>query len=161
MKKRHVVPFVVALLAVSALLAFTSPNTPSEAPAAVAVAVLSRGDQAGMEERKNYRIQSAAELAYFWLISHGENGPPVPLVDFEAHDVLAVFEGLKPSGGYEITVAEVVDGPSVREVTIRHVEPGASCITTSVITSPFELVVVPKNDAPIRRTDLTHVTECE
>jgi len=161
MKKRHIVPFVIALLVVSAILAFTSPGAPTGAPAAVTISVLSRGDEAGMDERKNYRIQSAAELEHFWAVSHGEDGPPVPIVDFEAHDVLAVFEGLKPSGGYEIAVAQVVDGPSVREVTIRHVEPGASCVTTSVITSPFELVVVPKNDAPIKRTDLTEIAECE
>lgn len=161
MKKRHVVPLVLALLAISAVLAFTSPNVPSKAPAAVAITVLSEGDQAGMQERKNYRIVSPEELQYFWMLSHGEAGPPVPTVDFEAHDVLVVFDGMQSSGGYDIAVTSVVDHGDYREVTIRHVEPGASCITTSVTTSPFEFVVVPGSERPLKRVDLTEVLECE
>lgn len=161
MKKRNVVPFVIALLAVSALLAFTSPDAPQEAPAAVAFSVLAEGDQAGMDERKNYRIRTSEELSYFWTLSHGEHAPPVPTVDFEAHDVLVVFDGQKPSGGYDIGVTRIVDAAARREVTIRHVEPGSGCITASVITSPFEFVVVQRSEAPLSRTDFTEVTECE
>jgi hypothetical protein len=76
--------------------------------------------------------------------------------------VLAVFEGERPSGGYDISVVSVMDnGDGTLAITILHEEPGAACMTTSVITSPYELVVVPKSDSRLVREDLTSVRECE
>ncbi len=140
-----------------------SAQTRNTQPAAVSFAVLHEGEQSGeIATRVNYRIRNEDEFASLWLALHSDDSMPVPVVDFEAHDVLAVFEGERPSAGYDISIVSVMDqGDGTLAVTILHEEPGATCITNSVITSPFELVVVPKLDLKISREDLTTTRECE
>lgn len=132
-------------------------------PAAVSFSLLSEGEYAqGITERINYRIRTEEELALLWKTIHEDDEMPVPFVDFEAHDVLAVFEGERPSSGYDITVVAVENAPDgTLKVTVLHEEPGNTCMTSSVITSPFELVVVPKSDSKISREDLVSIKECE
>lgn len=132
-------------------------------PAAVPFSILTEGENSGdVAERVNYRIRTQPEFETLWTLVHENDGMPVPLVDFDAHDVLAVFEGERPSGGYDISVVSIErTAEGALAVTILHEEPGESCLTTSVITSPFEFVVVPKSDEPIVRTDLTSIKECE
>jgi len=132
-------------------------------PAAVSFSVLAEGEQSGeITQRVNYRIRTEPEFTALWEALHTDDLMPVPFVDFEAHDVLAVFEGERPSGGYDISVVSVMDnGDGTVTVSILHEEPGNTCMTTSVITSPFELIVVPKSDAKIIREDLTTTRECE
>jgi len=133
------------------------------APAAVSFTLLTEGDVAAeITERVNYRIRTESEFAGLWAALHEDDDMPLPVVDFEAHDVLAVFEGMRPSGGYDISVRSVERTPAGElRVTILHEEPGATCMATSIITSPFELVVVPKSEAKIVREDLTEIKECE
>lgn len=132
-------------------------------PAAVSFSLLSEGESAKtITERVNYRVRTAEELGVLWEAIHEDDMMPVPFVDFEAHDVLAVFEGERPSAGYDISVLSVEHGSDgTLTVTILHEEPGNTCMTATVITSPFELVVVPKIDAKISREDLTSIKECE
>jgi hypothetical protein len=136
---------------------------PTPQPAAVSFSLLSEGDYArGITERVNYRIRTEEELAVLWGAIHEDDTMPVPYVDFEAHDVLAVFQGERPSAGYDISVVSVeYTSEGTLKVTVLHEEPGNTCMTSSVITSPFELVVVPKSDAKISREDLVNVKECE
>lgn len=154
---------LLAIVLGALLMNYGSLRPAGEQPAAVSFSVLAEGEQSGdITKRVNYRIRTESEFASLWTALHADDEMPVPHVDFEAHDVLAVFEGEKMSGGYDISVVSVMtkdDGTLA--VTILHEEPGASCLTTSVITSPFELVVVPKVEAKIRREDLTTVRECE
>jgi hypothetical protein len=148
-----------------ALLMNYSKGSPSSMPqpAAVSFSLLSEGENAqGITERTNYRIRTEEELGLLWKAIHEDDEMPVPYVDFEAHDVLAVFEGERPSSGYDISVVSVENASDgTLKVTVLHEEPGNTCITTAVITSPFELVVVPKSDAKITREDLVNVKECE
>jgi len=68
--------------------------------------------------------------------------------------VLAVFDGTHSSGGYSIKVARVVDESLTRIVYVEQHRPAENCSVPSVLTSPYELVVVPK--LPDTRT-MTHV----
>lgn len=154
---------VVAIVLGAILLSYDSSAPINNQSAAVSFAVLHEGEQSGeITERVNYRIRTEDEFASLWMALHTDDATQVPYVDFEAHDVLAVFEGERPSGGYDISVVSVMErGDGTVAVTILHEEPGATCMTISVITSPFELVVVPKSDSKISREDLTSVRECE
>jgi len=132
-------------------------------PAGVSFALLEEGSYSGkITERVNYRIRTEPEFASLWNMMHEGDDVPVPVVDFDAHDVLAVFEGERPSAGYAISIMSVETTEAGElKVTLLHEEPGATCLTSQVITSPFELVVVPKIDAQITREDVLFVQECE
>ena len=124
-------------------------------------AVLAEGQTAGsITERANYRIRSAEELAELWGMIYGPGGPLMPQVDFSTKEVLAVFDGTHSSGGYDITVESVEDEALVRRVSILHTAPADDCVTTSAITSPFELVVVARSNATVERIERTETVAC-
>ncbi|MCI0597768.1 protease complex subunit PrcB family protein [Candidatus Parcubacteria bacterium] len=154
----------VAAVAAGAWLFFTNagnPLTPSS-NGPVAFTVVIEGEQSGgVTERKNYRVKSLEDVDELWRFVFGTSGPAIPPVDFSTEELLAVFDGTHSSGGYRIDVLSVEDTASARIITIKHVEPGASCITTSAITSPFQIVQLPKTTLPITREDVTEVRECE
>ncbi len=126
----------------------------------VSFSVLSAGAAAAdMREKKNYRIVDEAQLAMIWALAHGDEAPPV--VDFTSNEVLAVFDGEHTTGGYEISVERILDQEDVREVRIVHAAPDASCVVTQAVTSPFQIVIVPKTDRDIDREDLSATVACE
>ena len=132
----------------------------SSQPAAVSFTVLEHGTNALLTDRKNYRIKTSEEFREVWTYAFGPDSTPPSSVDFNTHHVLAVFEGQHASGGYDIAVSAVVDTDSAREVMVTHLEPGAECVTTQAMTSPYEFVLVPKSQAQIVRTDLTVTKDC-
>lgn len=124
--------------------------------------VLIEGQFSGsITERKNYRVQSEEGLRELWRLVYGNDGPIVPDIDFDTYELLAVFDGTHSSGGYDITVESVMDTPAVRTVSILHTVPGEECLTSQAITSPFEIVLLPKSSATISRTDRIETISCE
>jgi len=116
--------------------------------------VASGARAAEVTAQKNYRITSREDLSILWAMIHGNDAPRIPSVDFETQEVLAVFDGTHSSGGYSIKVARVVDQSLTRIVYVEQHRPAENCSVPSVLTSPYELVVVPK--LPDTRT-MTHV----
>ena len=132
-----------------------------QAPTTSGMQVFVEGQNAYIQERKNYRIRSIDELQELWTMTYGPGAPLIPQVDFATREVLAVFDGSHSSGGYRITVESVEDTPLARVVSIVRVSPGATCITTSALTSPFQMVVVERTDLPIQRKERSVIEECE
>jgi hypothetical protein len=94
----------------------------------------------GIGESRRLVIRDANTWAEFWSeLGTGDR----PDVDFTKAVVVAVAAGQRPSGGYEIAIDKVsqTDG----ELTVQVVEttPGPNCITTSSLTQPVDVVVVP------------------
>lgn len=131
---------------------------------AVSYTVIAQGDHAvHVDSRVNYRIKSASEFSELWFLIHGGSQPNMPSVDFEKNEVLAVFDGSHSTGGYEVSVRSVVDQGLVRSIAIEHTEPGADCMVSQALTSPFVLVSVPKMPESHRldREDTQIVKSCE
>lgn len=154
--------FALALIA-GALIMFSFKEQASAPQVGeVSFSVIATGSQADMiEQRKNYRVKNAEELAALWVMVHGTDGPNLPQIDFETEEVLAVFEGTRPTGGYAVAVASVVDGDTVRAVELHHTIPDESCMVSQALTSPYALVRLPKTEAKIERTDVEVVAKCE
>ncbi len=142
-------------------LGATPDSTDSTSTEEVAFSVLSAGGTAlEMREQKNYRVLNEEHFREVWDLAYGE-GVPMPSVDFTVYEVLAIFDGERMTGGYEVGVRRIVDVGTVREVSIVHTAPGASCITTQAFTSPFQMVKVPKTDNSIDRKDVNATVACE
>jgi hypothetical protein len=72
--------------------------------------------------------------------------PPTPAVDFDAEHVVTIQMGQKPTGGYEIELAEpdatLKDGEAL--IRLRWIEPAPGSIVTQILTSPCLVVSLPK-----------------
>ncbi len=86
--------------------------------------------------------------------------PPAPQIDFANHTVLAVFQGMKPSGGYGLNITQVEDTDSQVVVTVVERVPGALCYVTLGITHPYQIVQIPKTQKPVDFAIITEVRKC-
>jgi hypothetical protein len=167
MKNKALLIALVALVVVLLGWFFLS-GTPASAPEGepvpdgpVPFTVLDDGaNAAAVSEGKNFVIQNEEELALLWSMIYGADAPPMPAVDFATEEVLAVFAGQKESGGYDISVKDIVQENGTRVVTILHETPGEGCMTTQALTSPFELVRVPVGSQNITHEDETVAVSC-
>lgn len=126
------------------------------------VTVLAQDTQApNADERVNYRVTNEDQLAALWQMIYTDNGTPVPTIDFNKYEVLAVFDGSHSTAGYSVKVASVKDTSDARVVTIVHTEPGDSCVPGGGGTSPFVIIQVKKTPLPISRVDQTVTTQCQ
>lgn len=154
---------VIAVLIGGWILYMTVIAVPSEdMPQAVMVTQIDAGQYSGsVTERKNYHVETSEEWQALWTMVHGLEGPALPAVDFERYQVLAVFDGTHSSGGYSIHVESIADTGLRRIVRIKHTEPGEECVTTGAVTSPYQMVVVPRSSATIAREDVTETVACQ
>lgn len=149
----------VAAIFLGAWLYFSGTGTNTSATQS-GFTVLEKGMQSGsLTSRANYRIKSKEELDALWNLVYGSGGPAAA-VDFTKEEVLAVFDGSHSSGGYDITVDSVKDEGGVRKIHITHTIPGEGCAVSSAITSPYQIVVVPRSSLPLSRTDATATADC-
>lgn len=149
-----------AAILLGAWLYFSPAAAPAPAPGAATFRVLDQGATSGsITERKNYRIKNQDELEELWKMLHGTGAPAN--IDFDTSEVIAVFDGTHATGGYSISIESITDNPGgARAVAIVHAEPGTSCLTSDGITSPFQIVVLPKSASPLTHEDRTTVNEC-
>lgn len=145
------------------LFLFGTVSEPRDTFGPVSFSVIAEGNTAGdMTKKKNYRVQNREELVAVWEAVYPAEAPPMPDVEFSRNEVLALFAGEQMSGGYGVGLESVIsreDGK--RLLTIIYTEPSSSCFVTEQITSPFQVVVLPKADAEVVREDKTVVVSCE
>ncbi len=130
----------------------------SDPGVAVPVDTLVVGTQSQITTPTNYLITSKDELAQLWSMTDAAG--QVPAVDFSTHSVLAVFAGQEPTAGYSIAISSIADSSTTRMVTITLTKPGGSCVVGQVVTTPYEIVSVPKTALTLTHTDVTSTASC-
>ena len=81
-------------------------------------------------------------------------------INFDDNMVIAVFQGQKPTGSYEIEITKIIERGNYIEVKVKEVSPGPNCAADTVITSPYHIVEVKKSDKPVRFTFEQEITQC-
>lgn len=84
----------------------------------------------------------------------------IPSVNFNNETVLAVFEGRQNTGGFNIEVTNVKDFPSFVRVTIQETIPGSGCVVSQAVTSPFDIVGIPKTEKRVIIDHRIRETQC-
>jgi hypothetical protein len=100
------------------------------------------GRWAGSSIRGSRRlvIRDQGTWSQFW----SELGAGVrPEVDFSRDLVIAVASGERTSGGHDIQVQSVTRAGGELRIEVLETSPGAGCITTTALTQPVDVVVVP------------------
>jgi hypothetical protein len=101
--------------------------------------VLKQESYGGMETEGNLLVNSQEELVSLYK---SVNVSPVPKIDFKDHSVVALFMGQKQSGGYAISVTDVVVKEATAAITVAKTSPTG--MATMALTSPYCIVAIPK-----------------
>ena len=94
-------------------------------------------------ERKNVAVRDEEAYTELWEMVRGAQDTAPPAVDFDTEYVIGVFAGEKSSGGHTIEVLNVTDEDLTRTLSVAITAPGAGCMVTQAITSPYQLIRVP------------------
>ena len=74
------------------------------------------------------------------------NPQPAPQIDFDREMLLIAAYGTKATGGYSMVIDRVLETPHGLEAQVRRIAPGPRCGTTAALTSPLDIVRVPRSD---------------
>jgi hypothetical protein len=133
----------------------------STTPRPVAFRIVDTGTHAAnVDRRKNVAVFSKTEYDNLWRSAKGVDAGAPPKVDFSKEYVIGVFAGTKPTGGYSIAVTSVIDAGTTRTLMVTISKPGEGCIVTQALTSPYQIIVVPKNDLSLANRDTETSTTC-
>lgn len=145
-------------------LSYVPPSATSTLPAqpeTVSFRVLDEGaNAANVSVRKNYAAYSEESFQKIWNMANGFDGKTPPNVDFSKEYVIGVFAGQKPTGGYSIVVTSVTDTGDTRTVAITLTAPGENCMVTEALTSPYQILAVPRSSALLAHADTGISTPC-
>lgn len=123
---------------------------PAAVVAPVPVITLASGELSSVDARVNYLVVAKNQLDALW--KNVDASSSEPKIDFNTHEVLAIFAGPEPSTGYAVSVSGVEDQSGVRTVHILLTQPGSGCADVHATVHPFELVAVPKTSVGIALT---------
>ena len=89
------------------------------------------------------------------------NAPPMPEIDFAREILIVAAMGFRPTSGYQIIIESATlfqSYPRV-EVAVRSVE-NTKCGAFTVITSPIDIVRIPRTDRPVVFRETQIEAEC-
>ncbi len=115
----------------------------------------------GNKERKNYVITSQQEWISMFEKIWFEQTAGTPLIDFNKHMLIAVFQGEYPTGGYSIEITKIIETKNNLEVFVKEAYPGPRCIVTEAFTRPYHIVKVQRSDKEVVFKIEKVVTVCE
>jgi len=113
-----------------------------------AVTIIASGPASGVGEARQVTARTDSEWAALWTSHAGESSRPA--VDFSTGMVAAVFLGTRPTSGFAVEVlgAHTEDGTLVIEYVERR--PGRGGLVGQVLTSPFQIVRLPRHEGEVR-----------
>ncbi len=107
---------------------------------------LVKSNQSGYQEEGRHVIDNQEDWDNLWTLASEDE---LPAVNFEEEMVLAVFMGMRSTGGYSIEMVEIIEKDEVIEVMIEETVPGEDDMVAMVITYPEHIVKIEKTDKPI------------
>ncbi len=105
------------------------------------------GAFSGFNPAGNRTISDRSEWLRLW---GGLSTKPTPEIDFARSQIVAVFLGRKPSGGYQVEIVGVSATESFIAVSYRVTKPPPGITPPEGATSPFALRVLPRSVLPVR-----------
>ncbi|HVO33606.1 MAG TPA: zf-HC2 domain-containing protein [Elusimicrobiota bacterium] len=126
-----------------------SPKAKDAAVSAGPVAQEWKGSTSGITDPRTVAIQTPADWQALW-IQHAGPSTPLPVVDFSRWTLVGVFDGSKPSAGFEVTITSVKSLADAVEIDYQEHSPPAGAMAAAIITQPYDLRLIPKTALPVR-----------
>lgn len=141
-------PFACCLLTLLAAACSDAPEPAAEPPTlpdTLAFSLLGQGQYARLDTTERV-VRDAAT----WQALRDSLRPAVPFdsVDF-AGEMLLLVAVPAPGGGYTIEFQRVEEDSAGWQARYVLAEPGADCLTAQAQAVPFQVVRLPRTDAPI------------
>ncbi|MFF4345596.1 protease complex subunit PrcB family protein [Kitasatospora sp. NPDC001540] len=113
--------------------------------------VLAVGDAYNLEQAKAHVLCSQAEFDHLrsTLLRHNSFPDVTSDVDWNQEMVIIVALGTRPSGGYSLTVHQVVDCRGTLTVHAREHKPLPGYGYTQALTHPRVIIAVPARPGPV------------
>ncbi len=129
-----------------ALAACNSPTAP-DTPQPLILTGITQPGFSGYDTPRRLVIRTQADWEAAWATIWLRTiyVPALPVVDFTRDVVLIAAAGQKPSLHFIAIEAAVATRDSAT-VTVRSYSPMAGCVTTPVITTPADVVTMPRRD---------------
>ena len=125
--------------------------------------VIDEGPMSGFHKPVEQGIRDERAWGEFWSIHRPGTSPPP--VNFDEMMVIATVLGDRPSSGFFVTIdcVEFRSVPFAAECHTSYTEhiPGPDCVTNPVITSPYQIVVVPRFLGVDTFTKMDEVYSCQ
>lgn len=80
--------------------------------------------------------------------------PAVQEKDYYGYRFVLVTEGMKPTGGYGVTITEARPRDGMLQVLVKSVQPGKDDMVTMALTYPYDLVIVENRGLPLQFVDV-------
>lgn len=114
----------------------------------VSMQKVAAGERSGIAEARTVVVRSDAEWQELW--SEARVRKPFPNVDFSTRMIVGVFVGTRPTSGYSVRIVEVRAQENALLVAYAEHRPSPRASVMQVLTAPFELVSVPRNEGEVR-----------
>jgi hypothetical protein len=116
----------------------------------------------GMTDSARLVIRSEAEWRRTWaqLVGHVSPAPEPPSIDFTNEMVIVVAMGARPTAGNMIRIARVGRSSGVTYVDVVSETPSVRCKAAQMMTSPADVVVVPRIEEPVAFVETLDVKGC-
>lgn len=129
-----------------------------QCPDLIKTTPVKKGAHSGVDKAKEIIIRNERD----WQnLSDQMKGETLPRVNFQKKMIVGVFQGKKPSGGYSVYVNKVCKTDQGTEVRVVKEKPGNDCIVTQNLTSPYELVILPKLSDDLAFKKITKTIDCK
>jgi hypothetical protein len=137
-------------LAILCCVALLFTLAPAEADTICFLTVLKYWDSRHAEAQ-NYVINNNAEWQNLWeeVFANQSDKPPLPEIDFTRRTIVAVFQGIQPSNGYEISIQEIVETENSLDVIVKAFAPGKRCVVLGIQTRPLDIVEIEKTEKEV------------
>jgi hypothetical protein len=117
-------------------------------------------------EPHDFVLRNEEQWCRFWLEAHGALLEPPPcdrsVVDFRHEIAIASTTGSRPSGCYDVHVAQITRARGARRIRVLVDEsiPGANCGCTTAFVHPVEAVAVSKPVGPVEFVHRERPRDC-
>jgi len=112
---------------------------------------IAHGFFCSIDVKKQVVLQKDSEYQKLWdeVYMNLDQMPRIPDVDLNKFTVIAVFMGIKNTGGYDIKIEKIKSKGDKLLVNVTESSPGTNCMVTDAISKPYEFVKIKKTDKEI------------
>ena len=110
------------------------------------------GTSSLIDEPRQVVIRTQADWQAFWK-THSTQ--PAPIVDFSKSIVAGVFLGMRPTGGYGVSIRAVRRTSTGAVVEYLSSTPDKNQMVIQMLTSPFHLIAIPGDIVKVEFKEVT------
>jgi uncharacterized membrane protein len=122
------------------------------------IRTIARGDASRIVDGQRSIARTDEQWRAMWL-AHAGAGTEAPPVDFASRMVAAVFQGQRPSAGFDTSIVGAKKEADVLAVQVVEHLPLAPRVAANVLVSPFHIVSLPRFEGDVRFVDaMPHAT---